>query len=71
MAETEIGAAEYNYVHFNMKSEMPKFGAFPAALHVGERAPDCPLEDLDTGRTVRLSELWANDLVVVEFGSFT
>jgi hypothetical protein len=61
----------YNYVHFEMASEMPKFAAFPSALHVGERAPDFPLEDLDSGRTVRLSELWAKDLVLVEFGSFT
>ena len=68
---SESTAEEYNYVHFDMKSEMPKFAGFPKVLHVGERAPDFPFEDLATGATVRLSEIWAKDIVVAEFGSFT
>ncbi len=41
--------SEYNYVHFDMMAERPKFAGFSEGLHVGERAPDFAFEDLDTG----------------------
>lgn len=63
--------SEYNYAIFDMVAERPHQTAFPGFLHVGERAPDFPLEDLDTGETVRLKDLWSEGLVVAEFGSFT
>ncbi len=63
--------SEYNYVHFDMQAERPKFESFSANLHVGERAPDFRLEDLATGETVRLKDLWSEGLVVAEFHSYT
>ncbi len=63
--------SEYNYDHFDMMAERPNFEHFSANLHVGERAPDFPLEDLDTGETVNIKDLWSQGPVVVEFGSFT
>ena len=63
--------SEYNYVHFDMQAERPKFAGFSGNLHVGERAPDFPLEDFETGETVRIKDLWTDGLVVAEFGSFT
>ena len=41
--------SDYNYVVFDMKAEAPNFQGFSANLHVGERAPDFPLEDLESG----------------------
>jgi hypothetical protein len=63
--------SDYNYVHFDMQAERPKFAGFSANLHVGERAPDFALEDLDSGAAVRMKDLWSEGLVVAEFGSFT
>lgn len=63
--------SDYNYVHFDMMAERPNFERFADNPHVGERAPDFPLEDLDTGETVSLSDLWTDGPVVAEFGSFT
>ena len=63
--------SDYNYVHFDMQAERPKFEGFSANLHVGERAPDFALEDLDSGETVQIRDLWTTGLVVAEFGSFT
>ena len=63
--------SEYNYDHFDMVAERPKFEGFADILHVGGRAPDFALEDLDSGETVRLKDLWSEGLVVAEFGSFT
>lgn len=63
--------SEYNYAIFDMASERPNQTGFPGILHVGERAPDFPLEDLDSGETVRLKDLWSKGLVIAEFGSFT
>jgi len=47
-----------------------EFGAFPNALHAGEKAPDGELTRLG-GERVRLSELWRRTGLVLEFGSFT
>ena len=64
----------YNYEHFDAYVESGEdeveFGAFPNLLHPGERAPDGDLAELGGGR-VRLSHLWRQRGVVLEFGSFT
>lgn len=66
-------AQEYNYAHFNVGAERGKFLDFAqAAPLVTSRAPDFPLEDLESGETINLSDLWKRgDTVIVEFGSFT
>ncbi len=65
----------YNYERFDAYVESGEdereFGAFPNQLHAGERAPDAELRPLDGDGTVRLSELWAPQGIVLEFGSFT
>ena len=64
----------YNYEHFDAYVESGEdereFGAFPNALHAGERAPDGALTVFD-GEHVRLSDLWRQRGIVLEFGSFT
>ena len=64
----------YNYERFDDYVEScvdeREFGAFPNMLHAGESAPDGELTLLD-GERVRLSELWSQNGVVLEFGSFT
>jgi hypothetical protein len=64
----------YNYEHFDLYVESGQdereFGAFPNMLHAGDRAPDGELTALDDER-VRLSELWREQGLVLEFGSFT
>jgi hypothetical protein len=64
----------YNYERFDEYVESGveerEFGAFPNMLHAGERAPDGELQQLD-GERVRLSELWRERGIVLEFGSFT
>lgn len=63
--------SDYNYAVFDMTSEEPNFLAFRNILHVGERAPDYPLEDLETGDAVAMKSLWSRGIAVLEFGSFT
>jgi hypothetical protein len=64
----------YNYERFDLYVESGQdkreFGAFPNMLHAGERAPDGELALID-GERVRLSELWREWGLVLEFGSFT
>jgi hypothetical protein len=64
----------YNYERFDEYVESGtderEFGAFPNMLHAGERAPDGELQRLG-GERVRLSELWRERGIVLEFGSFT
>jgi hypothetical protein len=64
----------YNYEHFDAYVETGEdereFSSFPNMLHAGERAPDGELTFLD-GERVRLSELWREHGLVLEFGSFT
>lgn len=60
----------YNYSVFEADSE--EFLNF--AMHapkVTMRAPSFPLEDLATGKTVEMKELWKSGITVIEFGSFT
>jgi len=61
----------YNYPDFEMAREMPPFDAFREKLFAGEKAPDFPLEDLDTGDTVSMKSLWQKGPAIIEFGSFT
>lgn len=63
--------SEYNYSSFDIRIEGKPFGPFRDNLHVGDRAPDFPLEDLETGDTVQMKDLWAEGPVIMEFGSFT
>ena len=67
-------SGDYNYERFDAYvergEEEREFGAFPNMLHAGERAPDGELQLLEDGRA-GLSELWRDNGVVLEFGSFT
>ena len=61
---------EYNYSEFVAAPE--EFTDF--AVHtpkVTMRALSFPLEDLLTGETVQLSDLWETGVAIMEFGSFT
>jgi hypothetical protein len=62
---------DYNYQKFVMADEMSPFDSFRDHLHVGEKALDFPLEDLDSGETVQMKELWQKGPAIIEFGSFT
>lgn len=65
-----MSAHEYNYSEFVASSN--EFVDFAVqAPKVTMRAPSFPLEDLATGQTVQMSELWASGIAVLEFGSFT
>ena len=70
-----MAAIGYNYDRFDLYvesgDEIAEFAAFPHHLHAGDPAPDVPLTALDDNVIVRLSDLWADRNVVVEFGSFT
>ncbi len=60
----------YNYsVFVPDKSEFDNFAV--KSPKVTMRAPSFPLEDLETGETVEMKELWKKDVTVIEFGSFT
>jgi len=63
-------AADYNYAVFRGEED---FAAFTGPPHVGERAPDAELTDLDApdGPPVALSALWRANHLVLEFGSYT
>jgi hypothetical protein len=62
----------YNYAVFNLQAELRKFDEFEnLALHAGRRAPDFAVEELETGQTVHLKDLWSGGLLIIEFGSFT
>jgi hypothetical protein len=63
-------SAEYNYSEFVANPE--EFIEFALrAPKATMRAPSFPLEDLATGETVQMSELWSSGVAVIEFGSFT
>lgn len=63
--------SDYNYDVFDMDREEPVFEGFPNNLHVGERAPNFQLEDLDSGESVSLRSLASSGVAILEFGSFT
>ena len=61
---------DYNYSVW--ESDEEKFNDFAVnAPQATSRAPSFPLEDLATGGTVEMKELWKKGIAVIEFGSFT
>jgi hypothetical protein len=62
---------EYNYRSFPLDLDAETFDAFPSVLSAGRPAPDGELINARSGETVRLSELWKNQTLVIEFGSMT
>ena len=61
----------YNYAVFNLQAELGKFEEFENhPLHAGRR-PDFPVEQLETGQTANLKDLWSGGLLIIEFGSYT
>ena len=58
----------YNYGVFEGQED---FLGFRSLLQVGAQAPDFPATLLETGQTVRLSDYWREQDVVIEFGSHT
>ena len=62
--------SEYNYDTFVPDpEELVNFAA--KGPRATSRAPSFPLEDLATGETVQMEELWADGVAIMEFGSFT
>lgn len=65
-----MGGQPYNYSEFAASPQ--EFHDFAVhAPKVTMRAPSFPLEDLVTGKTVQMSELWKSEIALIEFGSFT
>ena len=65
-----MGRNAYNYDVFEVHSEeFLKFATH--APKVTERAPSFSLEDLETGKTIEMKELWKSGVTLIEFGSFT
>lgn len=65
-----MSATDYNYDVFTGGQE--DFLDF--AMHAPKatmRAPSFPLEELATGETVEMKNLWKTGVTVIEFGSFT
>ncbi len=63
---------DYNYAHFPPTGEKAdKFERFYDAPNVGTVAPDMALEDLSSGETVHLKDLWKTGAVLMEFGSYS
>ncbi|HIF58892.1 MAG TPA: hypothetical protein EYQ26_05275 [Rhodospirillales bacterium] len=61
---------DYNYSVWVHGSE--SFEAFATdAPQVTSRAPSFPVEDLSTGKSIAMNELWRKGITIVEFGSFT
>jgi hypothetical protein len=59
---------QYNYSVFEGKED---FTGFRTLLQVGSPALDFPATLLETGETVKLSDYWHKQDVVIEFGSHT
>ena len=65
-------AQEYNCEGFSAEGEAHLGKRFPdLVLHAGRPAPDFVFEDLETGQSVHLTDLWSGGLVILEFGSYT
>ncbi len=63
-------AEEYNYSVFYV--DLEEFEEFAhVAPKATMRAPSFPLEDLETGETVEMRELWTKGIALIEFGSIT
>lgn len=64
--------SDYNYDHFTLSDEeQAAFDAFRRTSRVGLRAPDAELVDAVSGQRLRLSSLWRERPLVLEFGSLT
>lgn len=62
----------YNYTKFEMSDEETNhFERFYEAPNAGTVAPDFALENLATGDTIQLQDLWKGDAVIMEFGSYS
>jgi hypothetical protein len=70
MENPSMSANEYNYSEF-LASPNEFFDFAVHAPKVTMRAASFPLEDLRTGETVQMSELWSSGVALIEFGSFT
>ena len=65
-------AHEYNYTSFPLDMDMASFKGFrDGAPGPGEPAPDGELTNAVTGERVKLSDLWKQGHLVIEFGSIT
>ena len=65
-----MNVEDYNYSTWNPGSE--SFEDFASeAPQITSRAPSFPVENLATGETVQLKEIWRKGVTIVEFGSFT
>jgi len=65
-----MNVEDYNYSTLNPGSE--SFEDFASeAPQITSRAPSFPVENLATGETVQLKEIWRKGVTIVEFGSFT
>ncbi len=61
---------QYNYSEFvALSNEFLEFAEH--APKATMRAPSFPIEDLATGDTVEMKDLWKTGVTVIEFGSFT
>jgi len=61
----------YNYETFPLDMHPEVFENFPSVMKAGEKAPDGELIDAATGESVRLSELWSQAPLMIEFGAIT
>lgn len=59
---------EYNYSVFEGKED---FLGFRSVLPVGSPASDFSATLVETGETVKLSDYWKKQDIVIEFGSHT
>ena len=65
-----MNVEDYNYCTWNPGSE--SFEDFASeAPQITNCAPSFPVEDLATGETVQLKDIWRKGVTIVEFGSFT
>lgn len=65
-------AQEYNYASFPLDLDMTSFISFrDGAPRPGQSAPDGELTNAMTGERVKLSTLWRQGHLVIEFGSIT
>ena len=65
-----MSATDYNYDVFTGGQE--DFLDFAVhAPKVTMRAPSFALEELATGETIEMKDLWKKGVTVIEFGSFT
>lgn len=75
MEKVESDPSAYNYQHFDREVEQGReeaeFNAFFSQLHAGEHAPDFTALRLNDLQQVRVSNLWQDQNLVMEFGSFT